>query len=112
MRLFALLALTGFLALLSLPGAAMAHGVAGDAPMAAHMADCPECPEYGEAAAQNGGGAHECPHVTGCAALVLIDAVALPPVFDPERARLDLPPPDILSGADSLIDLPPPRRMT
>lgn len=104
MRLIAILLLTGFLALLSFSGAAMAHGAMQDAAMSDHMAGCPDCPDLGAGEANT-----QCPHMSGCSALVLTVFPAVSPVVHYERVRHPLPVSHLLVGAETLIDLPPPR---
>ena len=104
MRLIAILLLTGFLALLSFPGAAMAHGPMQEAVLGDHMAGCPDCPDLG-----TGEGYTLCPHMNSCSALVLTVIPAVSPVVNFERVRHPLPDSHSMVGAHTLIDLPPPR---
>ncbi|MBN9677240.1 hypothetical protein [Salipiger bermudensis] len=109
MRLFFLLLLTGCLAVLALPGAAMAHGATGEAEMV-HMAGCPECPDVSEAADGPASGARQdCPHLTGCAAMVLMETAVVLPLRRAPQPRYRLPGSWRIVGTPMPTDLPPPR---
>ncbi|MGP6090034.1 hypothetical protein [Antarctobacter jejuensis] len=109
MRLFIVLLLTGFFALLSLPGSAMAHGSMDGSAVSTHMADCPECSDTAAVAQESWANGHICPHLTGCAAMVLPASILPQLAAGTLSMRHGLPIPDVLSGTDSPIDLPPPR---
>lgn len=109
MRLIVILVLTGFLALWSLPGMAMAHGGETSAAAVATVPDCLSCTEAVHTDTVGDQQPQTCPHLTSCAAMVLIDlgpglAQALAP-----KSRHGLPPALLLSGRATRIDLPPPR---
>ena len=109
MRLLFLLLLTGCLAVLALPGAAMTHGASGHGEMA-HMAGCPDCPDTANATdGQAGDASHDCPHLTGCAAMVLADTAAVLPLRASPQLRFRLPGSWRIAGMPMSTDLPPPR---
>ncbi|SNS06854.1 hypothetical protein SAMN04488078_1003100 [Antarctobacter heliothermus] len=104
MRLILVLVLTGLLAVLSLPGAAAAHDVSG-VTMSDHMTGCPDCPET----AGGPGVDHDCPHVTGCGAMVMLGSAVLPAMIAPQGEPHDPVGANLANGIRPRIDLPPPR---
>lgn len=109
MRLIAVLLLTGFIAVLGLSAPAQAHGSGGGHAMSHVMADCPECPLVGADADGAGHVSQDCPHVTGCGAMVLTEGASALPALLPVPVRHDRPPHARLEGRYGRIDLPPPR---
>ncbi|MBY6002353.1 hypothetical protein KUV62_00425 [Salipiger bermudensis] len=104
-----ILLLTGCLAVLALPGAAMAHGASGDGEMA-HMAGCPDCPDAANVGDGQGSDAsHDCPHLTGCAAMVLMETTNVLPLRAAPQPRFRLPGSWRIAGMPMPTDLPPPR---
>ncbi|MFZ7094327.1 hypothetical protein [Primorskyibacter sp. 2E233] len=104
MRLILVLVLTGLLALLTLPGAAMAHSVS-DGVVSDHMTGCPECTELAGGPNTD----HDCPHVTSCGAMVMVSPAILPATIAPQSRPLDRAGANLLDGIPPRIDLPPPR---
>ena len=105
MRAVLILAFVTLLAVLSMPGAAMAHG--SDDPV--RSADCPGCPQA-EPAEDTADIVHGCPHLTGCAAMVLSEPESHLPALSGQRPRHGRPDAEVLAGRDGLIDPRPPRR--
>tara|TARA_R100000789_G_scaffold294_1_gene1297 strand:+ start:69377 stop:69814 length:438 start_codon:yes stop_codon:yes gene_type:complete len=103
-RLILVLVLTGLLAVLALPGAAVAHG-ASDVAMLDHMPGCADCSEASGAPSID----HDCPHVTGCGAMVTVSPAMWPATIAPQSQTHDRAGANLLNGIPSRIDLPPPR---
>lgn len=104
MRLILVLVLASLLAQLSLSGTAMAHGVPDEA-MSGHMTGCPDCAEISGSPRID----HDCPHVTGCGAMVLVSPAMLPATIAPQSRSHDRAGANLLNGIPPRIDLPPPR---
>ena len=104
MRLILVLVLTGLMAVLTLPGAAMAHGVSHGV-ISDHMTGCPDCPDLASEPSVD----HDCPHVTGCGAMALVGPASLPATAARQPQHHDRAEAHLLNGIPPRIDLPPPR---
>lgn len=108
-RLIAVLLLTTCLAVLGLTAPAQAHGFDGGHGMSHGMIDCPECPDMGDGPDGAGHMSQDCPHLTGCGAMVLTDLMPALPAVMPYAERHDRPVPAVLDGRYDRINVPPPR---
>ena len=104
MRLILILVLTGLLALVSMPEAAMAHGVPAVA-VSDYMTGGPDCPGNTDDPSID----HDCRHVTGCGAMVMISPAVMPAAIAPQSRSHDRAGANLLNGVLPRIDLPPPR---